>query len=213
MLNRVVLMGRLVADPELKTTNTGISVTSFRIAVDRSYVKAGAERETDFFDIVAWRSSAEFVCRNFSKGSLIAIDGQLQSRQYQTKDGQNRTAIEVVADNVSFTGERREPAHNDPPVYPTEAPGAEVPYPKSKAVYPDELNANLPANYNGAENSPANYNGAAYGPRYQQGQITPDYGKQPRYQQGYQQPQYAPGAAYDPRDPQGTLAPNGDLPF
>lgn len=110
MLNRVVLMGRLVADPELKTTNTGISVTSFRIAVDRSYVKAGAERQADFFDVVAWRSSAEFVCRNFSKGSLIAVDGQLQSRQYQTKDGQNRTAIEVVADNVSFTGERRESA-------------------------------------------------------------------------------------------------------
>lgn len=108
MLNRVVLMGRLVADPELKTTNTGISVTSFRIAVDRSYVKAGEQRQADFFDIVAWRSSAEFVCRNFSKGALIAIDGQLQSRQYQTKDGQNRTAIEVVADNVSFTGERRD---------------------------------------------------------------------------------------------------------
>ena len=80
MLNRVILMGRLVADPELKTTNTGISVTSFRIAVDRSYVKQGEERQADFFDIVAWRNSAEFVCRNFSKGSLIAIDGQLQSR-------------------------------------------------------------------------------------------------------------------------------------
>lgn len=110
MINRVILMGRLVADPELKTTNTGISVTSFRIAVDRSYVKAGEQRQADFFDIVAWRSSAEFVCRNFSKGSLIAIDGQLQSRNYQTKDGQNRTAIEVVADNVSFTGERRDTA-------------------------------------------------------------------------------------------------------
>lgn len=107
MLNRVILMGRLVADPELKTTNTGISVTSFRIAVDRSYVRAGGERQADFFDIVAWRSTAEFVCRNFSKGSLIAVDGQLQSRQYQTREGQNRTAIEVVADNVSFTGERR----------------------------------------------------------------------------------------------------------
>ena len=108
MINRVVLMGRLTADPELKTTTTGISVTSFRIAVDRSYVKAGTERQADNFDIVAWRSSAEFVCRNFSKGSLIAVDGQLQSRQYQTKDGQNRTAIEVVAENVSFTGERRD---------------------------------------------------------------------------------------------------------
>ena len=108
MINRVILMGRLVADPELKTTTSGISVTSFRIAVDRSYVKAGEQRQADFFDIVAWRSSAEFVCRNFSKGSLIAVDGQLQSRNYQTKDGQNRTAIEVVADNVSFTGERRD---------------------------------------------------------------------------------------------------------
>ncbi len=108
MLNRVILMGRLVADPELKTTTSGISVTSFRIAVDRSYVKQGAERQADFFDIVAWRSTAEFVCRNFSKGSLIAVDGQLQSRQYQTREGQNRTAIEVVADQVSFTGERRD---------------------------------------------------------------------------------------------------------
>ena len=108
MINRVILMGRLVADPELKTTNTGVSVTSFRIAVDRSYVKAGGERQADFFDIVAWRSSAEFVCRNFSKGSLIAVDGQLQSRQYQAKDGTNRTVIEVVVDNVSFTGERRD---------------------------------------------------------------------------------------------------------
>ena len=110
MINRVVLMGRLVADPELKTTSTGVSVTSFRIAVDRNYVKSGEQRQADFFDIVAWRSSAEFVCRNFSKGSLIAVDGRLQSRQYKTKDGQNRTVVEVVADNISFTGERRESA-------------------------------------------------------------------------------------------------------
>ena len=120
MLNRVILMGRLVADPELKTTNGGISVTPFRIAVDRNYVKAGEQRQTDFFDIVAWRSSAEFVCKHFSKGSLIAVDGQLQSRQFQTKDGQNRTAIEVVADNVSFTGERRqEPTPEFVPERPT----------------------------------------------------------------------------------------------
>ena len=110
MLNRVILMGRLVSDPELKTTTSGISVTSFRIAVDRSYVKAGAERQADFFDIVAWRNTAEFVCRNFGKGALIAVDGQLQSRQYQAKDGTNRTVVEVVADTVSFTGERRDPS-------------------------------------------------------------------------------------------------------
>ncbi|MCH5304688.1 MAG: single-stranded DNA-binding protein [Ruminococcus sp.] len=108
MLNRTILMGRLVADPELKTTASGVSVTSFRIAVDRNYVKSGEERKADFIDIVCWRQTAEFVCRYFGKGSLIAVEGQLQSRTYQAKDGTNRYVVEVVADNVSFTGERRE---------------------------------------------------------------------------------------------------------
>ncbi len=108
MINRVVLMGRLVSDPELKTTQSGTNVTTFRIAVDRSYVKAGEERQADFFDIVAWRYTADFVCKHFRKGSLIAIDGQLQSRTYQAKDGSNRYVVEVIADNASFTGERRE---------------------------------------------------------------------------------------------------------
>ena len=108
MLNRVILMGRLVSDPELKTTGSGLSVTSFRIAVDRNYVKSGEERKADFFDIVCWRGTAEFVCRYFGKGSLIAVEGQLQSRTYQAKDGSNRYVVEVVADNVSFTGERRD---------------------------------------------------------------------------------------------------------
>lgn len=101
-------MGRLVADPELKTTASGVSVTTFRIAVDRSYVKSGEERQADFFDIVAWRYTAEFICKHFRKGSLIAIDGSLQSRTYQAKDGTNRYVVEVVADNASFTGERRD---------------------------------------------------------------------------------------------------------
>lgn len=108
MINRVVLMGRLVAAPELKTTASGVSVTSFRIAVDRSYVKSGEERKADFIDIVCWRQTAEFVCRYFGKGSLIAVEGQLQTRTYQAKDGTNRYVVEVVADNVSFTGERRD---------------------------------------------------------------------------------------------------------
>ena len=108
MINRVILMGRLCADPELKHTSSCVAVTSFRIAVDLSYVKQGEQRQTDFFDIVAWRSSAEFVCRNFNKGSLIAVDGQLQSRSFQTREGQNRTVIEVMAENISFTGERRD---------------------------------------------------------------------------------------------------------
>ena len=102
MLNRVILMGRLVSAPELKTTTSGVSVTSFRIAVDRNYVKQGEERKADFFDIVCWRNQAEFVCRYFGKGSMIAIDGQLQSRTYQAKDGTNRYVVEVVAESVQF---------------------------------------------------------------------------------------------------------------
>lgn len=140
MLNRVILMGRLVADPELKTTNSGISVTSFRIAVDRNYVKAGEQRQADFFDIVAWRSSAEFVCKHFSKGSLIAVDGQLQSRSYQTKDGQNRTAIEVQADNISFTGERKDKA-NEPVVSTPQTYARQQPV---RSVTPDD---DLPFEY------------------------------------------------------------------
>ena len=114
MINRVVLMGRLVADPELKTTASGVSVTSFRIAVDRSYTKSGEERKADFFDVVCWRQTAEFVCRYFGKGSLIAVDGELQTRSYQAKDGTNRTVTEVVADSASFTGERRENTQSAP---------------------------------------------------------------------------------------------------
>lgn len=102
MLNVVALMGRLVADPELRHTPQGVSVTTFTIAVDRSFVRQGEQRQADFIDIVCWRSSAEFVCKYFQKGSLIAIDGRLQSRQYQDKNGNNRTAIEIVANNVNF---------------------------------------------------------------------------------------------------------------
>lgn len=111
MINRVVLMGRLVADPELKTTSGGVSVTTFRIAVDRSYVRAGEERQADFFDIVAWRHNAEFVCKHFRKGSLIAVDGTLQSRNFETADGTRRSVVEVQAEVVSFTGERAAENH------------------------------------------------------------------------------------------------------
>ncbi|MGN1131917.1 MAG: single-stranded DNA-binding protein [Ruminococcus sp.] len=127
MLNRVILMGRITADLELKTTASGISVTSFTIAVDRNYVKQGEQRQTDFINIVCWRQQAEFVCRYFGKGSMIAVEGQLQTRTYQAKDGTNRYVTEVVADNISFTGERRDqnnsgynsyaPAQNQQPAY------------------------------------------------------------------------------------------------
>lgn len=112
MLNKVVLMGRLIAQPELKTTGTGLSVCSFCVAVDRNYVKQGAERQTDFINVVAWRQNAEFLCKYFGKGQLIALDGSLQSRTYQDRDGNNRSVTEVVADSIYFTGDRKERTSN-----------------------------------------------------------------------------------------------------
>ena len=104
MLNVVAIMGRLVADPELRTTPQGTNVCSFGIACDRNFVRQGEQRQADFIDIVAWRSQAESVSKYFQKGSLIAIEGSLQTRQYQDKNGNNRTAVEVVANNISFAG-------------------------------------------------------------------------------------------------------------
>ncbi|MBW7573890.1 single-stranded DNA-binding protein [Caproiciproducens faecalis] len=108
MLNVAVLMGRLVADPELRHTGSDISVTSFTIAVDRSYVKSGEDRQADFIDIVAWRSTADFVCKFFHKGQMIAVHGEIQTRTYTDKDGNKRKAFEVVADKVSFCGSKNE---------------------------------------------------------------------------------------------------------
>lgn len=108
MLNTTILMGRLVADPELRHTPNNVAVTSFTLAVDRSYVKAGAERQVDFIDIVAWRSTAEFVCRYFRKGQLVAVQGSIQTRSYQDKEGNKRKAFEIVADNVYFAEPKRD---------------------------------------------------------------------------------------------------------
>lgn len=104
MLNVVAIMGRLVADPELRTTQQGTNVCTFRIACERSYTPKGQQRQADFVDIVAWGKTAEFICKFFRKGSMIAIDGSIQTRHYQGKDGSNRTAVEVVANNISFAG-------------------------------------------------------------------------------------------------------------
>lgn len=108
MLNNVVLMGRLTADPELRHTPNDIPVTSFTLAVERSYSKSKTERQADFIDIVAWRSTAEFVCRYFHKGQLVAVQGSLQTRTYQDKQGNNRKASEVVADSVHFAEPKRD---------------------------------------------------------------------------------------------------------
>ena len=108
MVNCAVIMGRLVADPELRTTSSGISVTSFAVAVDRRFVRQGEERQADFIDIIAWRQQAEFICKYFRKGSMIAIQGSIQTRMYEDKNGNKRKAVEIVADNVSFCGSKSE---------------------------------------------------------------------------------------------------------
>ncbi len=110
MFNLVVLTGRLTADPELRYTPTNIPVTTFSIAVSRRY-KAGEQAEADFINIVAWRQTAEFVTKYFQKGSMIGIEGSIQTRRYVDKEtGKNRTAFEVIANNVQFVESKRDGA-------------------------------------------------------------------------------------------------------
>lgn len=108
MINTVALMGRLTADPELRQTTSGVSVSSFTLAVDRGYVKQGEERQTDFIDVVVWRNTAEFATKYFRKGDMMAVVGSLQTRQYQDKEGHNRKAVEVQAQNISFCGGKQQ---------------------------------------------------------------------------------------------------------
>ena len=159
MINKVILMGRITADPELKTTNTGVSVTSFTIAVDRSYVKQGEERKADFINIVCWRSTAEFVCRYFGKGAMIAVVGEIQTRTYQAQDGSNRYVTEVVADSVSFTGEKREN--------------------NQQQNYQQQGYNNYPANGQQYQQAPQQ------APQPQQGYTQQGYVPNPSYQQGF----------------------------
>lgn len=115
MLNSIVIMGRLTANPELKTTNSGLSVTSFTVAVDRAFQSNG-EKQTDFINCVAWRNNAEFITKYFTKGQMIAVQGSVQSRNYEDKNGNKRTAFDVVVERSSFCGgkaEKDEQINND----------------------------------------------------------------------------------------------------
>lgn len=104
MINNVTLMGRLTAAPELKRTQSDTGVTAFRVAVDRSYQTKDGEKQTDFITCVAWRGTAEFICKYFDKGDFIAVTGEIQTRNYTDKDGNKRTAVEVVVNQASFCG-------------------------------------------------------------------------------------------------------------
>ena len=115
-INTAVIMGRLTADPELKTTASGLSVLSFSVAVERNYQKEGEEKAVDFINVVAWRKTAEFVSKYFHKGSMIAVEGSIQTRKYEDKDGNKRTAFEILANTVSFCGKEASstPAESTP---------------------------------------------------------------------------------------------------
>lgn len=108
MLNRIIIMGRLVRDPELRTTQSGVPVTSFTLAVDRNSKSQNGERDTDFIDAVAWRQTAEFACRYFGKGRMAVVEGKLQTRDWKDRDGNNRRTVEVIADSVYFGDSKRD---------------------------------------------------------------------------------------------------------
>ena len=124
MLNRIILMGRLTRDPELRRTQSGTAVTSFSLAVDRDFKSQNGDKETDFIDIVAWRSTAEFVSKYFTKGRMAVVEGRLQIRDWTDRDGGKRRSAEVVADNVYFGDSRRDSADGGyAPSYSAPAPG------------------------------------------------------------------------------------------
>ena len=110
MLNKIFIMGRLTRDPELRRTQSGTAVTSFTLAVDRDFKSQSGEKETDFIDVVAWRATAEFAAKYFTKGRMAIVEGRLQIRPWTDKDGNNRRSAEVVADNIYFGDSKRDSA-------------------------------------------------------------------------------------------------------
>ena len=117
MINNVVIMGRFVSTPELKYTSSQTEVTSFTLAVERSYARQGEQRQTDFINCVAWRNTAEFISKYFQKGSMIAVTGSIQTRNYEDKNGNKRTAVEVLVDRASVCGSKAEASNNSQPQY------------------------------------------------------------------------------------------------
>ena len=147
MLNKVFIMGRLTRDPELRRTQSGTAVTSFSLAVDRDYKSQSGEKETDFIDVVAWRSTAEFVAKYFTKGRMAVVEGRLQIRDWKDKDGNNRRSAEVVADNIYFGDSKRDGAGSDyaAPAYGAPMGGYSAPMGGSSAFAEiDEEDGDLP---------------------------------------------------------------------
>ena len=135
MLNHIVIMGRLVRDPELRRTGSGVAVASFTVAVDRDFSpKDGGEKETDFIDCNAWRGTGEFVAKNFSKGRMIVVSGRLQMRDWTDKEGNKRRNAEVVADSVYFGDSKKNDQGNYTPQAQNTYPGSTNPFAETKAL-------------------------------------------------------------------------------
>lgn len=126
MLNKIIIMGRLTRDPELRRTGSGTAVTSFSLACDRDFKSQSGEKETDFIDVVAWKNTAEFVSKYFSKGRMAVVEGRLQIRDWTDKAGNKRTTAEVVADNVYFADSKRDSDSGTASSYSTPAPGGQT---------------------------------------------------------------------------------------
>lgn len=125
MLNKIILMGRLTRDPELRKTQSGTKVAAFSLAVDRDYAAQSGERETDFIDCVAWRGTAEFAAKYFTKGQMAAVEGRLQVRDWTDKDGNKRRSYEVIADSLYFAGSKRQSGAQTEPGTFSEVPEGE----------------------------------------------------------------------------------------
>jgi len=139
MLNRVLLVGRMATDPELKYTPSGVAVATFRVAVDRNRANAQGERETDFIDIVTWRQNAEFAANYLNKGRLVSVDGRLQVRTWQTQEGQRRKTVEVVADSVQGLDRPKEGAGGGhPAAAPDPGPGPDDDPPAGDDPFADQ---------------------------------------------------------------------------
>ena len=108
MLNRVTIIGRLAKDPELKKTGSGTSVSTISVAVDRDFKEQNGERGVDWFEVVAWKTNADFLCKHFTKGSAIVVDGHLQARTWQDSEGKTHKTVEIVAERIYFAGSKKD---------------------------------------------------------------------------------------------------------
>ena len=197
MFNRIILMGRLTKDPELKTTQSGVTMCRFSIAVDRAYSK-GQEKQTDFFDITAWRQTAEFVSKYFSKGKCILIEGKLQNNNYTDQNGVKQYRNAIIADNVAFCGDKSGGQQNG-----QQAPPAQQPY-QNQYQQGYAQNHGYQQPYQQGYNQP------------QQGYAQPQQNyQQPAQNQGYRQappPQnYAPAQNQPPQGYQQNNQPPPDI--